>query len=246
MIRGEAEIRDAYRIDDVARNYVDRRFRQPLFAMLHDRQVDAVVGVVNRERPERILELAPGPARVTLDVARASGARGVIMDASLQMLGEAKRRLQELSSRWRPVQGDAFGLPMAGPLDLVYTFRLIRHFEKADRARIYAEIRRVLKPGGWLIFDAVNGVVSAPLRAKSPEEYKHYDALVSEAELRDELRSAGFEVAELRPVQHRFGVLSHLQNLVSPRSPRLARILMEAVDRLGGPPLEWIVMCRRA
>jgi hypothetical protein len=36
------------------------------------------------------------------------------------------------------------------------------------------------------------------------------------------------------------------QVYVAPRSRALARGAMELLDRLGGPPLEWIVTCRRA
>ena len=39
MIEGHEKIRAAYRDDGVARDYVARRFREPLGAMLHDRQV---------------------------------------------------------------------------------------------------------------------------------------------------------------------------------------------------------------
>lgn len=245
MIQGATQIRDAYRIDDVARGYVDKRFREPLFAMLHDRQVNAVVNLVRRERPQRILELAPGPARVTLDVARSCPARGIMVDASLPMLGEANRRLNVFSTRWRAVQGDAFHLPVAGLVDLVYSFRLIRHFEQADRLRVYNEVARVLKPGGWLVFDAVNEKVSAPLRAAAPGDYRHFDALMRPDGLRDEVRRAGYEVEQLLGVQHQFGILSRLQVLVAPHSRPLARFLMERVDSLGGEPLEWIVVCRR-
>ena len=244
MIQGAAQIRDAYRIDDVARSYVERRFREPLFAMLHDRQVHAIVDLIRRERPERILELAPGPARVTLDVARSSSACGVMLDTSLPMLSEARRRLNGFSNRWRAVQGDAFQLPMAGPFDLVYSFRLLRHFDQTDRLRAYREIARVLRPHGWLVFDAVNEKVSASLRATSPGDYRHYDALMRPEGLRNELSAAGF--ARLLGVQHHFGSLSRLQELLAPRSKTLARFLMERVDSLGGEPLEWIVVCRRA
>ena len=245
MIRGAAGIRDAYRADTVAREYVGQRFMEPIGAMLHQRQVRAVVDMIEREQPARILEVAPGPARVTRDVARRSTARGVILDASLQMLGEANRRLGDLSCRWRAVQGDAFALPVAGPFDMIYSFRLIRHFERDDRVRLYKEIARCLHPDGTFIFDAVNRVVSAPLRSANPEGHQHYDALLDPATLRTELREAGFEVEGLFGVQHRYSLLARLQVLVAPRSRPVARAMMEVVDRTGGEPLEWIVVCRR-
>jgi hypothetical protein len=35
MIRGVSELREAYRSTEVARSYVDQRFREPLGALLH-------------------------------------------------------------------------------------------------------------------------------------------------------------------------------------------------------------------
>ena len=42
MIVGRTAIRDAYRDETVARRYVDERFREPLGAMLHQRQARAL------------------------------------------------------------------------------------------------------------------------------------------------------------------------------------------------------------
>jgi hypothetical protein len=113
---------------------------------------------------------------------------------------------------------------------------------------LYGQAARLLRPGGVLVFDAVNEVVSAPIRAAArPGEYEHYDALLRPDALRAELKAAGFETLSLRGVQHRYSLLSQLQVLVAPRSRGIARAAMEIVDRAGGgEPLEWIVTCRRA
>lgn len=246
MFQSPDQIRDAYRDERVAREYVDNRFREPLGALLHERQVAAVRRVIGAAGEPRVLELAPGPARLSADVAPVLTRGAVAMDASLQMLGEARRRLHAMRrERWTFVQGDAFSLPFRGPFDIVYTFRLIRHFDDADRQRLYREMHRVLRPGGVLVFDAINERVSAPLRARHPEEYKHYDALLRPETLRAELESAGFQGVALEGVQHRIGLLQRLQVLVAPRSRPIARALMEVVERSGGEPLEWIVTCRR-
>ncbi len=245
VFRRPDEIRDAYRDDSVARDYVAGRFREPLGALLHDRQVTAVRRLLAELAPRRVLELAPGPARLTTDLAPGFTGRVVAVDASFQMLSEARRRLAAGGDAVQFMQGDAFQLPLRGPFDLVYTFRLIRHFADADRARLYRELHRVLRPGGLLVFDAVNEVVSAPLRAASPDAYKHYDALLRPSQIEAELREAGFEVTALDGVQHRFGLQSAMQVYVAPRSRPLARVLMEVAENTGGEPLEWIVTCRR-
>lgn len=247
MITGVQRIRDAYRDERVARNYVAERFREPLGALLHARQVRALRRVIAASRPRRVLEIAPGPGRLTVEVARLITGRGVVVEASAQMLGEARRVLLEVSGhRWSCLQGDAFHLPVSSGFDLVYVFRLIRHFHAAERAAIYAQIREVLEPGGLLMFDAVNEAESAPLRARAPQEYQHFDAMSRPDALQAELADAGFAITSLEGVQHRCGVLGLIQTLVAPRSRTLARAVMECTDRFtGGQPLEWIVTCRR-
>lgn len=248
MIQGIADIRRAYSDREVARTYIEQRFREPLGALLHARQAAALTRLITARNLRKVLEIAPGPARLTTEVAGVLRGRGVVVEASAAMLHEARRRVQpKPPGRWHYINGDAFQLPFRAEFDLVYVFRLIRHFEAADRARLYAQIARVLRAGGLLAFDAVNEVVSAPLRQARPGEYPLYDALLRPEPLRQELEAAGFEDVRLQGVQRRYRLLFHLQVLVAPRSRALARGMMEMVDRLGGgEPLEWIVTCRRA
>jgi len=249
VIKGRDAIREAYRDETVAREYVDTRFREPLGALLHARQVTAIRRLIDEKRPSRVLEIAPGPGRLTVDVSK--GIDGFVMmpvlvEASAQMLSEARRRLARSSLRWRTLQGDGFTLPFADAFDLVYVFRLIRHFKSAERALLYRQIAKVLRPGGTLVFDAINEVVSAPLRANAPDEYQHYDALMRPDVLETELAESGLELVSLEGVQRRYPVLARIQTLVAPRSRPVARLAIELVDRFGGgAPLEWIVTCRR-
>lgn len=247
MIVGRTAIRDAYRDETVARQYVDERFREPLGAMLHQRQTRALTRLIRDRRPRRVLEIAPGPGRLTVDVLPAIKGQPVIVEASAQMIAEARRRLGPARERCGFLQGDAFKLPFGPAFDLVYVFRLIRHFGATERIDLYHQIAHVLRPGGLLVFDAINEMVSAPLRAKAPpDEYQHYDALTRPELLAKELDEAGLEMTSLEGVQHQYAALSRLQTLVAPHSRFVARAAMELTDRLGGgPPLEWIVTCRR-
>ena len=250
MISGHAAIRDAYRNETVAREYVDTRFREPLGAMLHARQVAALERIIRARRPRRILEIAPGPGRLTVDISSAIDphtALPVLVEASAQMLAEARRRLGDGCERWRALQGDAFNLPFRSAFELVYVFRLIRHFRSSERVALYRQIAQVLRPGGLLVFDAINETVSAPVRANAPAgEYEHFDALMRPDVLQAELGEAGLELVSLEGVQHNYPTLARIQILVAPRSRWLARLAIELIDRLpGGEPLEWIVTCRR-
>jgi SAM-dependent methyltransferase len=214
--------------------------------MLHDRQVAAVRKAMIDVRPQRVLEIAPGPARLSRELCSAFDGRGVLVDASWQMLSEARRQLRG-SNRWLFVQGDAFTLPFTGHFDLVYSFRLIRHFEATERLKLYRQVVARLRPGGLFLFDAVNADVSLNLRRGArPEEYQHFDALLREPELRAEVAAAGLEVVSLEQVQRRYKLLSFFQIYVAPRSAPLARWCMEITDKApGGMPLEWIAVCRR-
>lgn len=247
LIRGTAELRDAYRDERVVQSYVAERFVQPLGALLHHRQVRALRRVIARHRPQRVLEIAPGPARLTAALAADLPRGAMVVDASLPMLRAARERLDSTGDGFRFISGDAFFLPFRPGFDLIYMFRLIRHFDPVDRARLYREVARLLRPGGLLVFDAINEVVSAPLRAAArPGECRHYDALLRPDIIRDELAAARLELTALDGVQYRYGLLSALQTLVAPRSRTLARAAMEVVERSGGEPLEWVVTCRRA
>ena len=246
MIQGRAELREAYRDPHESRDYINARFREPLGALLHSRQARYLRRALTTHQPRRVLEIAPGPARLTVAVAT-PGCTIVAVDASRPMLHEARQRLFRAGvGRCQLLQGDAFELPFTQSFDLAYTFRLIRHFEASDRVRLYRQIRAVLKPGGLLIFDAVNATVAGPLRAAAPPGVcGHYDALLRPEQISEELADAGFELVDLAGVQRRYTVLHGLQCLAAPRSRVIARAAMEVVDRLGGEPAEWIVTARR-
>lgn len=238
----ETEIKLVYSDKATATNYVADRFESGLMNLLHDRQLDAVNRILTAHSTMRYLEIAPGPGRIT---------RNVCLPGKLVCLEYNEGMIQEGKAACDPkvqwIRGNAFDLPFSEQFDFVYTFRFIRHFHHHDRARIYAQIQRVLRPGGILLFDAVNEEVSGPLRTANPEAYPIYDKLYrSEQEVRDELGTHGFEVLEIDPVQRWFGLQYRAQILIGPRSSKLCRLAIRSLERLRrGPALEWIVTCRR-
>lgn len=238
----EVEIQGAYRDPEVAAGYVRQRFRDELNRLLHDRQVAAVQRVIDRMGAERVLEIAPGPGRVTRHI-KPRGAL-VCLEYNLGMIQEG-RAACDAGVHW--VRGNAFDLPFSADFDLVYTFRFIRHFHRADRDRLYGQIRRVLKPGGYVLFDAVNARRSRPLREAAPENYPVYDKLYEPDELRAELREAGLEPVEIKPVQKWYGCQYRSQVFLGPRANWMNRLIIRALERLPRRDgLEWIVLCRRA
>jgi ubiquinone/menaquinone biosynthesis C-methylase UbiE len=241
-LASETEIQQAYTGEKPAAGYVGARFASELHRLLHDRQVAAVQRILDQVRPARTLEIAPGPGRVTRDL-RPVG-QLVCLEFNEGMIAHGQPACGERAT-W--VRSNGFQLPFAACFDLVYSFRFVRHFHQADRERLYAEIRRVLRPGGYFVMDAVNERLSKPMREAHPEQYPIYDKLYRPEGLSAELTQAGFEPVRLAPVQKFYQLQYQSQVLVGPRSGWLNRLVirgLEALPRREG--LEWIVTCRRA
>jgi ubiquinone/menaquinone biosynthesis C-methylase UbiE len=240
-IASEAEIQQAYQDEAVAARYVDIRFASELHRLLNDRQVAAVQRVLDQARPQHILEIAPGPGRITRQL-RPTG-RLVCLEYNSSMIAQGRAAVGAPVT-W--VRGNGFRLPFAEQFDLVYSFRFVRHFHHEDRERLYREIRRVLKPGGLFLMDAVNRRVSQPMRDAHPEEYPIYDKLYRAEELRGELTRTGLEPITLMPVQKFYSWQSLSQVLIGPRANWLNRWIIRGLERLPRRDgLEWIVTCHR-
>lgn len=242
VLSTEVELQAAYRDQAVAEQYVEQRFTSELWRLLHDRQVATVNRIIAAQRPRRVMEIAPGPGRVTRDVEPVEDLVCLEFNEAMIAQGKAASRA---GIRW--MQGNAFELPFENEFEFIYSFRFVRHFRRSDRERLYAQIRKALRPGGWLVLDAVNERVSRPLRDARPDAYPVYDKLYAdEGELYEELRSAGLLVEACVGAQCWFTAQYWAQVFVSPRSRHACRWLIRAMERVGRSPLEWIVTCRRA
>jgi ubiquinone/menaquinone biosynthesis C-methylase UbiE len=237
------ELQAYYQDHRVVAEYLRRRTGQPLNGVLHRAQVRFLNRVVRTRDPLRVLEIAPGPARLTAELDFQG--RGAAIDASPRMLATARARLREHPAQWLLVRGDAFELPFAAAeFDLVYTLKFIRHFQLPERQRLYAEIRRVLAPGGAFVLDAQNRAVSLPhRRRKGLEQYRIFDVLYDEGELVEELRGAGFAVVAIEGLMRHFGLQQRLNRLRRVGLGGMARRLIEIVERVPGRhPSTWMVL----
>ncbi len=245
----EAQIQRAYAGRETAMRYTGQRFANDLNRLLHRQQVTTVRSAIARMRPRRVLEVAPGPGRLTREVAAGFEGALTCLEFNAGMI-EAGRSHCPPAVRW--VRGNAFAMPFAPeaddqPFDLAYSFRFIRHFRRADRDRLYHQLARVLRPGGRLLFDAVNGRISRPIRNAAPSQYPIYDVQYDRLDtLSRELGEAGFTLMEARPVHRAFACQFRVQCLLGPRSRRLNRLALDTLERLShGPGLEWIITARR-
>lgn len=244
------QLKSAYSHTKVSDSYINERFDSAVGRILHEAQINFVIEAITQLKITNVLEIAPGPARLTVDIGLAcSQTSGKIIDINENMLDQAHKRLNVagLADRWETVVGDAFDLPFEMAFELIYTFRFIRHFHEDSRAKIYGQIYDHLKPGGYLILDAINHDVSAPLRAKSGlGAYPIYDELYRFPQLQEELVKNRFKIVKHIAVQHSFPLLNLIQIWIAPRSQKVAYQLMKMVEASRiGLPLEWILLCQK-
>ncbi len=241
-----SELQRYYQDRAVVRSYMERRTAQPLNGVLHRTQVQFLNRMLARRAPHAVLELACGPGRLTAEV---HGVRlGVAVDASPAMLETARDRMNGSGSSWSFLRTDAFALPFrSGAFDAVYTLRFLRHFQLSDRQRLYREIQRVLRPGGWFMVDALNRDVSLPYRQKrGVESYQIYDVLYRRGEAEVELQSAGFRVLAVESIIKHPGLQRRLNRLRFLKLSRLASLLINSLEFVpGSNPTDWMLLCEK-
>lgn len=141
-------------------------------------------------QPKRILDLGAGTGRnLNLLAAKYPKADIVALDIAPAMLNQARHRFKQDSGlkRWLPTHqqpaymaGDAEALPLAdNSVDMVYANLSLQW---CDLSRCFAEIQRVLSPGGLLSFTSLGPDTLNELRQAwaSVDDYPHvnifYDA----------------------------------------------------------------------
>jgi ubiquinone/menaquinone biosynthesis C-methylase UbiE len=242
-----AEIQAYYRDPAVVGAYIARRTAQPLNGMLHRHQVRFLNRVLGERRPRHVLEVAPGPARLTAELDHAGS--GIAVDGSAEMLAVARDRLSAGPGNWTVVRGDAFALPVAdGTIDLAFAIRFVRRFAPDVRRRLYAEIRRTLAPTGALVIDAQNRAVSLPHRQrKGLDRYPVFDALYDRDELVGEIEAAGFRVRRIEGIVRHFAVQSRLNRLRRHGLEAVARGVIGLLERLPSrAPSTWMLLAEVA
>ncbi|MFR9806803.1 class I SAM-dependent methyltransferase [Pseudonocardia sp. RS010] len=159
--------------------------------------------------PRRVLEIAAGTGVVTRALAESlPGIDLLATDLNPAMVGHGARR--EPRARWE--QADAARLPAPdGTVDLVVCGFGVMFFP--DRPAAYAEVRRVLAPGGRFLFTTWDEVAThafadalcAGLRAAFPTDPPRFVEDVphgypAPARVRADLAAAGFTDVELERV----------------------------------------------
>lgn len=149
-----------------------------------------------RLKPARILDIGCGTGYCTRALARRyAGAEVVGIDIAHAMLRRARRaeswwqRLR--GTRTRYAGGDAESLPVAdAAADMVISNLMLQW---CDLARVFAEIRRVLRPGGVLMFTSFGPDTLSELRAawRAADAGVHVHAFLDMHDVGDALLHAG-------------------------------------------------------
>ena len=143
--------------------------------------------------PQVVLDLGAGTGRVTRELKRRYRSALVIaLDLAPGMLREARRH----SSFWRRFErlcADAQRLPLrSASVDLVFSSLMLQWCEPLDEA--LAEVRRVLRPGGFFAFSTFGPDTLRELRAAWAEadERSHVNRFIDMHDVGDALARAGF------------------------------------------------------
>jgi ubiquinone/menaquinone biosynthesis C-methylase UbiE len=138
-----------------------------------------------------------GPARY---IAQRFGARITGIDLTAEFC-EVARQLTEalgLEDRVDFKQGDALAMPFAdASFDGAYSMNVSMNI--ADKAAFYAEVHRVLRPGGWLVLsELAQGPGGAPAYPTPWARTADSSFLATPEQTREGLEAAGFAISSLR------------------------------------------------
>ena len=124
-------------------------------------------------RDQRVLDLACGAGRFVPALLDAGAAQVTGLDLSRDLLAVAGERLASSVSAGvvELIEGDMRAVPRAaGSFDVVTSFfTSFGYFDDdAENARVFDEVARLLRPGGWFVFDFLNApVVIRDLEART-------------------------------------------------------------------------------
>jgi 2-polyprenyl-6-hydroxyphenyl methylase/3-demethylubiquinone-9 3-methyltransferase len=153
----------------------------------------------------RVLDLGCGGG-LTAEVLAARGAQVIGFDRSQPSLRVAQAHAQEGGLSVGYVSGDAGALALADhSVDAVVCVDVLEHVPSVPR--VLAECTRVLKPGGWLLFDTINRTWLARVVVVwlmehvvgiIPRGTHDWRMFITPAEMRRHLDEAGFGDLTLR------------------------------------------------
>ena len=174
--------------------------------------------LIGKQEKENVLELGCSSGFLTKYLGKVTA-----IDTSEGML-ETARKKNPLA---KCIPADMFELPFKdGLFDKVVTMRVWNHLNEADLRKAIRESRRVLKKGGYLIFDAEEKSMIRRFvgffykMIFRPTGYTIYQ--YSLPELKKILWQEGFKIEKIRILKHRVGRQILLRNQLVERADEIA------------------------
>lgn len=169
-------------LDDERREVVRAGYDQIAHAYLASRPADgADVGLLDDLDTQlapggRILDVGCGAGIPVAEHLLGRGYRLIGLDLSMGQLALAARRLPALVT----AEADMSALPVgSGTFDALVSYYAVIHVPRHDHPSVFAEFRRVLRPGAWALLCLGSSDIPADLDQSSwlgtPMYWSHYD-----------------------------------------------------------------------
>lgn len=173
------------------------------YDQFHGRGLEAteeIAALLHVTPTDHLLDLGSGIGRPARTLAKRFGCRVTGIDLTAEFCEVARHltRLTGLDARVDFELGDALAMPFTdATFDGAYSMNVSMNI--ADKAALYAEIRRVVKPGGWLVLSELAEGPGAPLDYPTPWAATADTSFLSTpAQTKRGLEAAGFEVVQFR------------------------------------------------
>jgi sarcosine/dimethylglycine N-methyltransferase len=173
------------------------------FDHLHGRGALAtadLVALLDPQAGEMILDIGCGVGGPARWIAAKYGCAVTGVDLTTEFCDAARElcTASGMSDRVRIMQGSGLALPLPGAsFDRAYSHNVVMNI--ADKAGVYREAFRVLKPGGRLVLCHINAGPNGPPEFPMPwAAVPENSFLATDEETRRDLASAGFEILTFR------------------------------------------------
>jgi ubiquinone/menaquinone biosynthesis C-methylase UbiE len=173
------------------------------YDQFHGRGLEATEDLCNLvavKKQDHLLDVGSGIGGPARYLARRFGCRVTGIDLTAEFCEVARHltKLLGMQERVRFEQGDATAMPFtAASFDGAYSMNVSMNI--ADKAALYREIHRVLKPGGWLVLSELARGTGTPLDYPTPWAATAATSFLSTPqETRDGLERAGFRIEDFR------------------------------------------------